>query len=170
MDVARNLNSEFNEAEYEELDSSSGCEMSFELSTDNLHLSTSPSGNYAPRKLNFDDDIGTPEKKSKFNYSPPYKRVKALRLFDSPLTPKTILHNSSACATPVPRDRRLCSDKPKGIASAYPKHPKPAANVNPFTPNGMFMYFFFLGSCDIFCNLNKIRSLIILTVKNDINF
>lgn len=34
--------------------------------------------------------------------SPPYKRVKSLRLMDSPATPKTILEKSSAPFTPLP--------------------------------------------------------------------
>ena len=33
--------------------------------------------------------------------SPPYKKIRALRLFDSPLTPKSILHNSGADAVPL---------------------------------------------------------------------
>ncbi len=33
--------------------------------------------------------------------SPPYSGVRALRLFDSPATPKTLLENSSAMPTPV---------------------------------------------------------------------
>ena len=33
--------------------------------------------------------------------SPPYSGVRALRLFDSPATPKTLLENSSAIMTPV---------------------------------------------------------------------
>lgn len=42
--------------------------------------------------------------------SPPYSGVRALRLFDSPATPKTLLENSSAImtpvlATPAPRNR-----------------------------------------------------------------
>lgn len=33
--------------------------------------------------------------------SPPYSGVRALRLFDSPATPKTLIENSSAVITPV---------------------------------------------------------------------
>lgn len=66
--------------------------------------------------------------------------MRALRLFDSPLTPKTILEKSAPCATPVPRTRLfLTADTPKSVASAYAKNERPAANVNPFTPSGMLL-------------------------------
>lgn len=70
--------------------------------------------------------------------SPPYKRVRALRLFDSPTTPKTLIEKS-VMHTPVPsRCTRLFSlDK---LKPCYPnKTEKPAANVNPFTPSGMLL-------------------------------
>ncbi|KAJ8929463.1 hypothetical protein NQ314_017843 [Rhamnusium bicolor] len=122
-----------------DFDSSSGCDMSFELSSDNLPYS-SPQFSQGPRKLEFsgcDNNNGTPGPKS-LSFSPPYKRVRALRLFDSPLTPKTIIQKSSS-ATPVPRTR-LFGDKPRPVASAYPRREeRPTANVNPFTPNGMLL-------------------------------
>jgi wee1-like protein kinase len=74
--------------------------------------------------------------------SPPYKKVRALRLFDSPATPKTLLEKCSlqTPATPMPRSRLFSRiEKPKGVACAYPKLDKPSANVNPFTPNGMLL-------------------------------
>ncbi|XP_015115742.1 wee1-like protein kinase isoform X1 [Diachasma alloeum] len=73
--------------------------------------------------------------------SPPYKRVRALRLFDSPATPKTLIEKS-AMHTPVPSrcNRLFPGDKPRPVASSYQsKSDKPAANVNPFTPNGMLL-------------------------------
>lgn len=129
--------SELNEAdasEVEYFDSSSGCDMSFELSTDNMQYS-SPKMTPGPRKFRCDNNNGTPGPKN-LSYSPPYKRVRALRLFDSPLTPKTIIQKSSS-ATPMPRSR-LFSDKPRAVPSAYAKKEQPAANVNPFTPDGIF--------------------------------
>lgn len=123
--------------EMEDFDSSSGCEMSFELSSDNLAYS-SPQTTQGPRKLEFsgcDNNNRTPGPKN-ISFSPPYKRVRALRLFDSPLTPKTIIQKSSSAVTPVPRTR-LFGDKPRAVASAYAKREdRPTANVNPFTPNG----------------------------------
>ncbi|XP_012254618.1 wee1-like protein kinase isoform X2 [Athalia rosae] len=72
--------------------------------------------------------------------SPPYKRVRALRLFDSPATPKTLMEKSTA-QTPIlpPRCTKLIHmEKPRAVASCFPsKSEKPAANVNPFTPTGM---------------------------------
>lgn len=109
-----------------DLDSSSGCELSFELSNDNLRSpSPKPTVKYT---------LNTPGPNP--NFSPPYKKVRALRLFDSPLTPKTIIEKSAT--TPAPRCR-LFTDKPRAVASGYSKNDKPAANVNPFTPNGKYI-------------------------------
>lgn len=134
MDFARNLNADFDETE---LDSSSGCELSFEMSSDNIQEPMSPCSSYAPKKLDFGEEPITPLPKN-HTYSPPYKRVRALRLFDAPLTPKTILEKSN-CSTPGPRGRLFGSDKPRGLASAYPKQEKPAVNINPFTPNALLV-------------------------------
>lgn len=151
----------------EELDSSSGCDMSFEYSSDNLHVSSPPLAkpkllittpkSQLPRRLldlspkkkhslskmmtlslspqETDNEIlkdMTPHKNP--SLSPPYKRVIALKLFDSPLTPKTILAKSANTSLP-----RHClfqnGEKPKAVATSYEN--KPAANVNPFTPNSM---------------------------------
>lgn len=141
MSFARSLQEELNEPD--ELDTSSGCDMSFELSCDidtSDHVAfCSPKQEHGPRKLEFsgcDNNNLTPGPKTA-SFSPPYKRVRALRLFDSPLTPKTIIHNSAA-GTPVPRSRLF--GKPRAVATAYPKkEERPAANVNPFTPNGMLL-------------------------------
>ncbi|XP_025986955.1 wee1-like protein kinase 2 isoform X2 [Solenopsis invicta] len=80
--------------------------------------------------------------KSSMGCSPPYKRVRALRLFDSPTTPKTLIEKS-VLQTPVPvRCSRLLNlDKPRfpKISPTYNKSEKPAANVNPFTPTGMLI-------------------------------
>lgn len=143
MDFARNLNAEFDEAETCELDSSSGCEMSFEVSSDKIQVPRSPAASFEIRRLDFGESMSTPGPKNP-TYSPPYKRVRALRLFDTPHTPKTILEKSSACGTPAARGRFSMVDKPRGVASAFPK--KPTANINPFTPNGncFFMYLLFL--------------------------
>ncbi|XP_053696489.1 wee1-like protein kinase [Sabethes cyaneus] len=88
--------------------------------------------------------------------SPPYRKVRALRLFDSPATPKTIIQKSTSkilkpfafangCAkdgsgvAPMDSKVSIC-EKPRAI----PLHRNceniiPSANVNPFTPPGMFM-------------------------------
>lgn len=195
--MARGLGTEADRVYNEELDSSSGCDMSFECSTENTdvlspprselqcrlerslsrsripcrvgyspshvprRLELSPPKNYlmptislatprslVPRRLDLspkkmrgypkmsDDENKQPQFKN-HSLSPPYKRVRALRLFDNPLTPKTILEKSSA-QTPLPRQCLFENeDKPKGVACAYDK---PSANVNPFTPNGEFVF------------------------------
>lgn len=90
---------------------------------------------------------------SKLNLeSPPYRKVRALRLFDTPATPKTIIQKSSAsellpttatvkfgtkpggsCET-IPATPMMI-DRPK----AYPIHNKVldsiSANINPFSPS-----------------------------------
>lgn len=52
--------------------------------------------------------------------SPPHRKLRALRLFDTPHTPKSLLQKS--------RRRRLTDERKK-------LEPKVEANVNPFTPN-----------------------------------
>ncbi|KAK4012839.1 hypothetical protein OUZ56_025093 [Daphnia magna] len=79
--------------------------------------------------------------------SPPYSGVRALRLFDSPATPKTLLENSSAImtpvlATPAPRNRMRTLFTMSSTKSSDKKdsmNTPPAANVNPFTPTGMLL-------------------------------
>ncbi|GLH16264.1 Uncharacterized protein GBIM_20585 [Gryllus bimaculatus] len=73
-------------------------------------------------------------------HSPPYKRVRALRLLDTPATPKTILEKSSAFHTPAPRFRLShCKDKSKTAVGTLLQPDKPTVNLNPFTPNGMML-------------------------------
>ncbi|XP_034234905.1 wee1-like protein kinase 2 [Thrips palmi] len=50
--------------------------------------------------------------------SPPYKRVKSLRLMDSPATPKTILEKSSAPFTPLPPGHGPSASLGLGLAAA----------------------------------------------------
>ncbi|XP_030757239.1 wee1-like protein kinase [Sitophilus oryzae] len=135
MSSSNNTQAEFRDIEVEDFNSSGCGDMSFELSGD-----VSPPSPHTTRKIGFsqcDNNNETPAPQ-KISFSPPYKRVRALRLFDSPLTPKTIIQKSSNCTTPLPRSR-LFGDKPKPVPSAYAEKDKPAANVNPFTPNGMLL-------------------------------
>ncbi|XP_016845165.1 wee1-like protein kinase 1-A isoform X1 [Nasonia vitripennis] len=84
---------------------------------------------------------GTQPRASSMACSPPYKRVRALRLFDSPATPKTLIEKS-AMHTPIPNkcSRLFHPDKPKAVPTCYHnKSDKPSANINPFTPNGMLL-------------------------------
>lgn len=53
--------------------------------------------------------------------SPPHRKLRALRLFDTPHTPKSLLEKA--------RKRRPTGDKPKISVD------RPQANVNPFTPS-----------------------------------
>lgn len=81
--------------------------------------------------------------KNSMGCSPPYKRVRALRLFDSPTTPKTLIQKS-VFQTPLPsRCSKLFNlDKPRPskISPSYQnKLEKPTANINPFTPTGMLI-------------------------------
>lgn len=94
---------------------------------------------------------------SKLNLeSPPYRKVRALRLFDTPATPKTIIQKSASSEFPPPplaTAKFNTSMKPTGFgADAVPAtpnlHDRPkaipihnkmldsfAANINPFSPS-----------------------------------
>jgi hypothetical protein len=58
--------------------------------------------------------------------SPPHRRLRALRLFDTPHTPKSLLHKS--------RRRRLTDERERQRKTSG-KLQQLQANVNPFTPN-----------------------------------
>ncbi|CAG9134337.1 unnamed protein product [Plutella xylostella] len=142
----------------------SGCEMSdsFNIFSENL----SPIPAIVPRKLDFthiDDDDGIRDASpAPVPISPPYKRVRALKLFDSPHTPKTLLEKCSTPSHHPPRSRLFPPklSAPSGMSgSSHHLHPpsddsalgslppddplddsrtqrRPIANINPFTPDG----------------------------------
>ncbi|BFF95081.1 wee1-like protein kinase [Drosophila madeirensis] len=118
---------------------------------------------FNPRKLRFaDDDFDkdqpeslSPQHKKKatadVSMSPPCQKVRALRLFSTPATPKTILQKSqcsnhlSAAAEVVNANRRedlfRLSERPRCL----PLHnrsmqPQDTANVNPFTPDSLLAH------------------------------
>lgn len=125
----------------------------------------SPDRSVMPRKLTFglspeNDHIGVDYRRATLNVSPrkqqsispPYRKVRALRLFDSPATPKTIIQKSTSKfmkaignapyppAKPLDTNGAVVYEKPRAV----PLHRNydnllPSANVNPFTPPGMFM-------------------------------
>ncbi|KAK4877936.1 hypothetical protein RN001_010442 [Aquatica leii] len=111
MNLARKLDFDFDDSDNEQLDSSSGCELS-SANTTSSELS----------KIAISLDSVS---------SPPYKRVRALRLCDNPLTPKTIIEKSSQRYL-TPYNRRH-----GGLFTQQPNCEKPAANINPFTPNNL---------------------------------
>lgn len=121
-----------------------------------------------PRKLTFglspeNDPLGSDYRRAALavsprkqpSISPPYRKVRALRLFDSPATPKTIIQKSTSkfmkalgnvpskesdLAKPIDTNGVVINEKPRAV----PLHRNyenliPSANVNPFTPPGMFM-------------------------------
>nr|XP_026483598.1 uncharacterized protein LOC113391753 [Vanessa tameamea] len=149
-----------------ELSVETSCDMSdsFNIFSDNL--SPIPAS-IVPRKLDFssmDDDEGMRDPTSApASLSPPYKRVKALKLFDSPHTPKTLLEKCSTPSHHPPRSRLFPPkvNAPTGMpsGSSHHLHPpsdedsalgslppdelddtrparRPLANINPFTPDG----------------------------------
>lgn len=86
---------------------------------------------------------------SKLNLeSPPYRKVRSLRLFDTPATPKTIIEKSTASdlssaslkytTKPLAQATPNLPDRPR----AYPIHNKVldtvTANINPFSPSSKF--------------------------------
>lgn len=121
-----------------------------------------------PRKLTFglspENDPGaeyrlaalTISPRKQPSISPPYRKVRALRLFDSPATPKTIIQKSSSkfvkitgnshakdtdvLAKPIDGNVTGICEKPRAV----PLHRKcdnllNSVNINPFTPPVMFM-------------------------------
>lgn len=89
--------------------------------------------------------------KKQHSTSPPYRKVRELRLFDTPATPKTLIQKSSANKFIYDPDNVLFSTMTKPISGSTPvlaERPKPfplhnraldngiqSANVNPFTPD-----------------------------------
>ncbi|XP_045508636.1 wee1-like protein kinase isoform X2 [Colias croceus] len=139
-------------------------EMSDSMFSDNL--SPIPAASIVPRKLDF-RDFDDEEFRIKdaspapASLSPPYKRVRALKLFDSPHTPKTLLEKCSTPSHHVSRCRLFPPklEVPSGMPSGSSHHlhppsdedsalgslppdevednrPRPLANINPFTPVG----------------------------------
>ncbi|XP_076339444.1 wee1-like protein kinase 2 [Tachypleus tridentatus] len=113
-------------------------------------------------------DVTCSNAKTKINNddTPPYKRVRALRLFESPQTPKTLLKRAELPSSTETRNgirSRLWTDpKVTNNNSVFPgstlertgnnvgvsaeskknnsgKSRVPAANINPFTPTGMML-------------------------------
>ncbi|XP_052738786.1 SID1 transmembrane family member 1 [Bicyclus anynana] len=89
-----------------ELSVESSCEVSdsYDMFLNNISIPVS----IVSRKLDFnnlDDDDGNGETPRPPTFSPPYKRVRALKLFDSPHTPKSLLLKCSTPSHPSPRTR-----------------------------------------------------------------
>lgn len=142
---------------------SSGCDYG-DLSGDDLNPAVpptpSPARLFSPRKP--PRPIVRPDNEVTAHAvdSPPYKKIRALRLFDSPATPKTILQKSStepsgraasrsrlflvrqrtqmppaSQGTPSPPSAgHQTKEDPQGKCPA-----KEVANINPFTPTGMML-------------------------------
>ncbi|XP_076046860.1 wee1-like protein kinase 2 [Oratosquilla oratoria] len=155
---------------------SSGCDVeSCDVSTDEVTQPSSPSINsriFSPRKGRFNPRYGAHSnshldvRESGPVVSPPYKRIRALRLFDSPATPKTIIQKCSASSTASAdsaqrgatksrvfyseghkqsesREGKVFGDSAARSASRTERRPdggvKQVANINPFTPTGMLL-------------------------------
>ncbi|KAL7021226.1 hypothetical protein ACKWTF_011807 [Chironomus riparius] len=121
-----------------------------------LERQSSPERTVQPRKLKF-----SPKSPNKLQFSPDINRIKALRLFDSPRTPKTLStkyqkflatndhhdeNNFELIARPtipVPELSFLHTNnnnhinKPKPFPLFKQLHENLSANVNPFTPPGI---------------------------------
>ncbi|GAB0099287.1 Wee1-like protein kinase [Sergentomyia squamirostris] len=163
------------------------CTESSEVDTSpdlNLNSSTdlSPDRMPKPRKLFFGsspEESGNPSgnisqpdilsPKKIISISPPYRKVRALRLFDTPATPKTILKTMSVdemknsrkdanrsqgeadfmdvlarpidkSSTPLaPSERVKPRIMPLHLHNLTMEQRRPSANINPFTPDGMLM-------------------------------
>ncbi|KAK3882997.1 hypothetical protein Pcinc_012650 [Petrolisthes cinctipes] len=165
MDVAMKL--DFDSCDEEEVNTSlhtfsSGCDVDDggELSDENFVVPAHPSPVlstvFSPRKpsrasamIRNECDVSPQAMVS----SPPYKKIRALRLFDSPATPKTLLQKSTTDTSGRAQLRsRLFLARQKTLVSATQSTPSPpqqqkegkcstkeVANINPFTPTGMLL-------------------------------
>ncbi|RXG56527.1 Wee1-like protein kinase 1-B [Armadillidium vulgare] len=131
-------------------------------SNNSFEVIRSPDGIFSPRKLTNNISYTSQAKSD----SPPYKRIRALRLFDSPATPKTLYQKCAADSTSskVSRNRSKIllrskvkdslkqnsfSNNPESTpasklskAQNNPKSVSSAvglANINPFTPSEMML-------------------------------
>ncbi|KAG0725128.1 Wee1-like protein kinase [Chionoecetes opilio] len=165
MDVAMKL--DFDSCDDEEGNASfrtlsSGCDDYAEFSGDDLTSmvppTPSPARLFSPRKP--PRHVARPESGAATQAvdSPPYKKIRALRLFDTPATPKTLLQKSTAESSTRPASRSrlfLARQRTQVPPQGTPSPPtaaqhtkehhqgkcaaKEAANINPFTPTGMMM-------------------------------
>lgn len=129
---------------------------------------------FNPRKLRFaDDDFDkdtqeSPQHKKKptsiqrdVDMSPPCQKVRALRLFNTPATPKTILQKSTtncsnhlsavaavanasaaAAASTTREELFRLTERPRSLPlhNHRSMQPQDTANVNPFTPDSKWRY------------------------------
>lgn len=97
------------------------------------HLCDSPKKNRLTNRFR--------RQKLKESHSPPYKPVRALRLFEDPQTPRTLLETSEATSEEL--KKRFRNHITEGIQrnrlKLKNKNKTTEANVNPFTPMGMML-------------------------------
>ncbi|XP_050717211.1 wee1-like protein kinase 2 isoform X1 [Eriocheir sinensis] len=166
MDVSMKL--DFDSCDDEEGSSfrtlSSGCDDG-DLSGDDFSTAMpptpSPARLFSPRKPPRPAVRPDSEVASQAVDSPPYKKIRALRLFDSPATPKTIIQKStteSSCRSAATRSRFSLVRQRTQVPPASHATPSPpsagqqtkeqhqgkcsakeVANINPFTPTGMML-------------------------------
>lgn len=70
--------------------------------------------------------------------SPPYRKIRTLRLFDSPATPKTLIKKSSFNNGP-PTPEQNAADRPKAMIVQNKALESVTANINPFSPSSKCM-------------------------------
>lgn len=142
---------------------SSGCDDG-DLSGDDLNTAVpptpSPARLFSPRKPPRPAVRPDSEMAAHAVDSPPYKKIRALRLFDSPATPKTIIQKSTTESsgraasrsrlflvrqrTQVPPASQGTPSPPSAGQQTKEQHQgkcptKEVANINPFTPTGMML-------------------------------
>lgn len=94
----------------------------------------------SPVPLNFDDSDDDPSQPvpSSPRFTPPHKKLKSLRLYDTPHTPKSLLQKAQRRMTRINRVKLYPpgTGKESCHGSRLSLDPsRPQANVNPFTPN-----------------------------------
>ena len=105
----------------------------------------SPTPGFSPRKRRsprrdivspipfgiYDSDEGDGTMPDPDSLTPPHKKLRSLRLYDTPHTPKSLLQKAQRRITRIPRGKQNQGQS----ASRLPLDPcRPQTNVNPFTP------------------------------------
>ena len=79
-----------------------------------------------------DGDGGNPPLDNSF--TPPHKKLRSLRLYDTPHTPKSLLQKAQRRITRLQRTKTPISSRDSSTSGRPPSCLESRANVNPFTP------------------------------------
>ena len=97
----------------------------------------------SPIPFHFDEDEHTdflpPSPVPPTPLTPPHKKLRALRLYDTPHTPKSLLKKAQRRITRANRSKLQAKDADQSKNRSLLDPDRPQANVNPFTPNNTLL-------------------------------